>query len=167
KAAHDSPAQPFLRQEAAYSHRLVGKLVEQDGQIGEAEHHYRDAIAGYATLKSEAPGAGFYHREEAATCWTLASALERAGRRGAAEAEYRQALRLYEIDFASFPSRVRFPTPSPETRALYEKARGNFPEGKNEPQWQVTTIRGGLASLLRAQGKEAEAEKLEQEAAER
>ena len=39
--------------------------------------------------------------------------------------------------------------------------------GKNGTQWQLTAIRVGLASLVRAQGKEADAEKLEREAAKR
>jgi hypothetical protein len=72
EAAHAFPAEPFPRQEVAFSHRLIGDLVEDTRQIDEAERQYRAAIAGYAALKSEVPGNTFFHQEEAYTRWMLA-----------------------------------------------------------------------------------------------
>jgi hypothetical protein len=39
QAASDFPAEPFLRQELAFSRRRIGDLAAEAGQIDEAERH--------------------------------------------------------------------------------------------------------------------------------
>ena len=92
-------------------------------------------------LATNAPGNDGYLMEEAYNTWMLAGVLDRAGRSVAAAAEYRQAI------------------------ALDEKGLTTFPARKDEIQSRLSSARVGLATLLRAQGKAAEAETLERDEA--
>jgi tetratricopeptide (TPR) repeat protein len=141
KAARDFPAEPFLWQELAYSHRWIGDLVEEGRGLEEAEREYRIAISLYAALKTEVPSSAFYYQEEAYTYWTLAGKLERAGRPEPAVTEYRKAI------------------------ALHEEWLAKFPAAESDPRGRLASVRLNLVSLLRTQGKDAEAETLEQKVA--
>jgi serine/threonine protein kinase/tetratricopeptide (TPR) repeat protein len=136
-AASAYPEDPYFRQEQGYTHRLLAELANGSGQTDEVERQYRAAIGFYAALATNAPGNDLYLMEEAYNTWMLASVLEHAGRFTAAAVEYRHGIVLDEKGLTTFPAR------------------------KNEVQSRLSSARVSLAKLLRAQGKNAEAEALE------
>jgi serine/threonine protein kinase len=142
KAVQEYPAEPFMRQEQAFSRRLHGDVLEQLGRVAEGESEYRAAIALYVGLKASVPTNSFYREEEGYTTWMLAEMLQRANLLDAAEAEYRQAI------------------------ALHEKASADFPNEKVLTE-RLGTIKVLLAELLSQLGRLPEARPIYQETAER
>ena len=139
KAVQEYPAEPFMRQEQAFSRRLHGDVLEQLGRVAEAESEYRAAIDLYVGLKTAVPTNPWFRQEEAYTTWMLAEMLQRANLLDAAEAEYRQAITLHEKASADFPNET----------VLIERA---------------VTIKVHLAELLRRNGRLAESGAMEREA---
>jgi len=133
KAAVKFPAEPFMRQEQAWTLVKFGSLMESDGRLDEAEQRFRSAAEVYAALKQQFPKNSWYLHEEGFATWMLAGILQRAGHQDEAEAEFRRAISLHEKGIQDFPDKL-------------------------DVKVRLTAIRGNLANLLRAEGKSAVAD---------
>jgi eukaryotic-like serine/threonine-protein kinase len=75
-ASKEFPAEPFFRQEQAFSHRLLAALVESAGRREESERHYRAALDLYAALAAADPQNAFYIGEYTQTLRPLLEVLK-------------------------------------------------------------------------------------------
>jgi tetratricopeptide (TPR) repeat protein len=122
QAARDFPADRFLLQEQAFSHRHLGNIANASGRVDESERHYRASIDLYVALQIAAPANVLYSREAAYTTWMLGLILDRAGRADAAASEYDKAIALYRRAVVDFPAEAGLK----ETLAEVLRQRGNL-----------------------------------------
>jgi len=92
KLSEDFSADPFYRQETAYSHRLLAvQVCAPIGRLEDAAEHYSQAVELYAALSRATPGESFYLREWAFSLTSLAGTLRDVNRVAEADAALKQA----------------------------------------------------------------------------
>jgi tetratricopeptide (TPR) repeat protein len=73
------PANPYYRQEQAYSHRHLFNLAQRAGRTADAERHLGEASNIYRELVAEVPGQPFYRQEATFTAQALADLYAQSG----------------------------------------------------------------------------------------
>ena len=111
----------------------AGDRAAATGRPTDAEHEYREALAGLAKIRKEAPRSVAYASEEAAVATKLADLVCKLDRFDEAEADYLRAI------------------------SLAQRLTADFPDELVARRAQAATAHLGYAKLLKATGRSADA----------